>query len=145
MVSPEATSAKPCCQEETIPILLLAPHADLSRVVIRAEGASHITIERDGSLALETAAGTLRQALPRTWEQLPNRKTRLLACRFRRIDARRYGFVAPGHDPARRLVVDPGLEWGTYVGGSLRASVRTVAPVRDGSGDVLIAGLTTAP
>src|SRR5579884_796633 len=125
--------------------LVLAPHADLSQVVVRADGASHIATERDGSLVLETAAGPLRQALPKTWEQLPNGKTRPLACRFRRIDGQRYGFVAPGHDPAHRLVVDPGLEWGTYVGGSLGASVRTVAPVRDGSGDVIIAGLTTSP
>jgi hypothetical protein len=109
--------------------LILAPHADLSRVVLRADGASRIATERDGSLVLDTPAGPLRQAAPKTWEQLPGGKTRPLACRFRRIDARRYGFVAPGHDPAHPLVVDPGLEWGTYVGGSNGASVRTVVPV----------------
>src|SRR5262249_49814951 len=110
-----------------------------------ADGVSQIAIDRDGSLALETAAGLLRQVTPETWEQMPDGKTRRLTCRFRRIDAHRYGFVAPGHDPARRLVVDPGIVWATYVGGSNGASVRTVAPVHDGSGDVIIAGLTTSP
>lgn len=125
--------------------LLLAPGADLAQVVIRTDGASGMEVTKDGALILHTEAGPLRQSLPRTWEQLPNGKTRPLACRFRRIDARRYGFVAPGHDPAHRLVVDPGLEWGTFVGGSLGASVRTVATVRDGTGDVIIAGLTESP
>jgi hypothetical protein len=125
--------------------LLLAPGADLSHVVIRAEGASGIATRPDGSLVLETAAGPVRQTLPRTWEQLPDGATRPLACSFRRLDAHRYGFSLAAHDPSRKVVIDPGLEWGTFIGGSLGASVRTVAPVHDSSGDVIIAGLTTSP
>lgn len=125
--------------------LLLAAGADLSHVVIRAEGASEIATRPDGSLVLETAAGPLRQDSPRTWEQLPDGTTRPLACSFRRLDAHRYGFSLAAHDPSHKVVVDPGLEWGTFIGGSLGASVRTVAPVRDGSGDVIIAGLTVSP
>jgi hypothetical protein len=125
--------------------LLLAPGADPSKVVIRADGASGIATRPDGSLVLETAAGPLRQTLPRTWEQLPDGTTRPLACRFRKLDAHHYGFSLAAHDRSHKVVIDPGLEWGTFIGGSLGASVRTVAPVRDGSGDVVIGGLTTSP
>jgi hypothetical protein len=124
--------------------LLLAPGADLSKIVIRADGASGIATRPDGSLVLETTAGPLRQTLPRTWEQLPDGTTRSLACNFRRLDAHRYGFSLAAHDASHKVVIDPGLEWGTFIGGSLGASVRTVAPARDGSGDVLIAGLTVS-
>jgi hypothetical protein len=122
--------------------ILLAPGADLEQVVIRTGGTSGMHIEAGGTLTLETAAGQLRQDAPVTWEQLADGTTRRLESRFRRIDAERYGFEVPGRDSARPLVIDPGLEWSTFLGGWNREEIHGLALTRDGSGDVIVAGHT---
>ena len=125
--------------------VLLAPFAGLEQVVIRADGASSVRLGADGALVLGTPAGPLRQAPPVTWEVLPGGETRPVESRFRILDAHRYGFAVPGHDPRLPLVVDPGLDWATFVGGSGDESVRGLELTSDGSGDVVIAGQTQSP
>jgi hypothetical protein len=122
--------------------LLVAPGADVDQVLIRTEGTSGIQIGPDGTLILETAAGPLRQSAPTTWEELPDGTTRPLESRFRRIDAKRYGFEVSGRDENLPLVIDPGLEWSTFVGGWNREEIHGLALARDGSGDVVVAGST---
>ena len=122
--------------------LILEPGADLSKVSVRADGARDIRIASDGSLVLHTARGELRQTPPVTWEQLPSGEKRPVECRFRKIDSRRYGFEAPGRDPGMPLVIDPGLDWGTFLGGGEHDTVEDVALARDGSGDIIIIGFT---
>jgi hypothetical protein len=120
--------------------LVLLPAADLDRVAIRVEGAFSFRIEDGGSLVVETADGDLRQTPPRTWEELADGTRRAIDSRFRRIDATHFGFAADRHDPALRLVVDPGLEWSTFLGGGNREEIHGLALTRDGSGDVVVAG-----
>ena len=122
--------------------LILAPAADLSKVSVRADEAVDIEIASDGSLVLRTARGELRQTPPTTWEQLPSGEKRPVECRFRKIDSRRYGFEAPGRDPRMPLVIDPGLDWGTFLGGGDHDTVEDVALARDGSGDIILIGFT---
>lgn len=122
--------------------VLLSPGADLDAVAIRAGGASGLRIDADGALILRTAAGELRQSAPVTWEELPDGTTRRIASRFRQIDGTRYGFEVPGRDSTRPLVIDPGLEWSTFLGGGNREEIHGLALTRDGSGDIVVAGST---
>lgn len=98
--------------------LLLAPGADLARVVVRVTGNEGIAIADDGTLVIRTALGPIHQKPPTTWVELATGGTRPVACRYRRIDDRRYGFVVPERDPGRPLVIDPGVDWSTFLGGS---------------------------
>ncbi|HVK09511.1 MAG TPA: hypothetical protein VM597_12110, partial [Gemmataceae bacterium] len=125
--------------------VLLEPGADLGRVSIRADGASGLEVAGDGSLLVHTPDGDLRQPAPVTWEVLPDGSTSPVETHFRLIDAGHFGFDAPGWDPARPLVVDPGLEWSTYVGGGDLETVESVAVAPDGSGDIVVAGGTESP
>lgn len=125
--------------------LILAPGADLDKVVIRAGGTTALEVADDGSLMMQTAAGKLRQTPPLTWQELPNGERRLIECRFRKIDARRYGFVAPQRDLSLPLVIDPGLEWSTYLGGGDWDEVHEIGAAGDGTGDVIAAGATLSP
>ncbi len=125
--------------------VMLAPGADLEQVVIHADGTSGIELASDGSLILETASGPLRQTQPTTWEVLLDGEKRPIESRFRIVDAQRFGFEAPGHDPALALVVDPGLDWATFVGGSGDETVEGLVMTSDGSGDIVLAGQTWSP
>jgi hypothetical protein len=122
--------------------VLLQPDADLEQVVIRTVGVTGIEIAADGGLILQTAAGSLRQTAPVTWEELPDGTARRLQSRFRKIDAERYGFEVPDRTRALPLVIDPGLEWSTFLGGSNREEIHGLALTTDGSGDVIVAGHT---
>jgi len=122
--------------------VLLLPGADLEQVVIRADGASRLALESDGSLTLDTPTGSVRQTPPRTSEVLESGETRAKASRFRIIDAQRFGFEVPDHNSRLALVIDPGLEWSTFLGGSNREEIHGLALARDGSGDVVVAGHT---
>jgi len=97
--------------------LLLAPGADLTRVVVRVTGHEGIEIAGDGTLVIRTALGPIHQKPPVTWVELVSGGTRPVECRYRRIDDQRYGFVVPGRDPARPLVIDPGVDWSAFLGG----------------------------
>ena len=120
--------------------LRLDPGAVLDRVVLRADGASRLRIEDDGALALDAKSGTLRQSPPVSWEELPGGHRRFVASRFRRIDDHRYGFDVDERDPSRPLVIDPGIVWSTFLGGSGSDFIGPAIAARDGSGDVFVGG-----
>ena len=124
--------------------VLLAPDSDLDGVVVRARGASSIDIASDGALVIRTPSGALRQSPPVTWEELPNGQRRALASRFRIIDQERFGFEAPGRDPRLAMVVDPGLAWSTFLGGTSRDTISGFAAAGDGTGDLIVAGSTAS-
>jgi hypothetical protein len=124
--------------------LRLEPGADLDQFVMRADGVSAMRIDHDGSLVLETPNGSLRQPAPTTWEELPGGDKRFLVSAFKQIDSQRYGFAVSGRDPARALVIDPGLVWSTFLGGSGGDFLGPAVVARDGSGDVFVGGTTTS-
>jgi len=121
----------------------LAPGADLERVVIRCEGIEDLHLGDEGSLVLDTVLGPIVQAAPRTWEEDAEGRRFPVACRYRLFGEQAYGFAVEGRQAARRLVIDPGLTWATYLGG-----VNTDFPghvVVAGNGDVILAGSTDSP
>jgi hypothetical protein len=125
--------------------VLLEPGADLRQFVVRAAGSTGLRIGRDGALTIRTRAGSLRQAAPAAWEVLPDGGKRPVESRFRLVGPRRFGFEISGRDPTRALVIDPGLDWATYLGGAGDESVEGLAMTSDGTGDVVLAGQTASP
>jgi hypothetical protein len=124
--------------------LLLAAGADLDQVVVRGEGVTGLRVEPDGSLVLDTPNGPLRQTPPRTWTVGDQGEQHMVTSRFRRIDDTRYGFEVPDRKLDQAMVIDPGLEWSTFIGGSADDTIGGVAAARDGSGDVFVAGSTVS-
>jgi hypothetical protein len=124
--------------------LRLEPGADLEAFVFRVDGASSLRIENDGSLVLETPNGSLRQSAPTTWEELPDGGKRVLESGFRKIDRRRYGFAVAHRDRTRPLVIDPGIMWSTFLGGSGPDFLGPAVVARDGTGDVFVGGTTAS-
>lgn len=120
--------------------LLLAPGADLDQVILRCEGAHSLALDPSGTLVLDTAAGRLEQTRPRTYEIDTAGVLVPVACSMRQLDAERVGFEVVGRHPERSLVIDPGLIYSTYIGGSGKDLARGIAV--DPSGSAVIAGWT---
>ncbi len=119
--------------------LLLEAGADLSHVAIRCEGIDGMEQAADGTLLLHTACGAVRLSPPQAWQQLTSGKRRRVACTYSQIDATTYGFEVLDHEPGLPLVIDPCVEWSTYLGGSYDDRCDAVA--LDGS-DILVSGST---
>jgi hypothetical protein len=127
--------------------LLLAPEAELEDIVLCCEGTGvdgGLELGADGSLLLATRAGALRQGAPRTFELASDGSRRPLVSRFRLLDERRFGFEVEGRTEAP-LVIDPGIEWSTFLGGSGPDFIGPAVPARDGSGDVFVGGTMKSP
>ncbi|MGH7151984.1 MAG: hypothetical protein ACREIU_14865, partial [Planctomycetota bacterium] len=88
--------------------LILAPGAELGRVVVRCEGTEGIEVEPDGSLAMKTALGPIRQGPPVTWQELAGGERMPIQGWFRTLGSDRFGFEVPARDPSLALVIDPG-------------------------------------
>lgn len=97
--------------------VVLEPGADLSKVVMKVEGAAAMRVAQDGSLEISTAAGLLRQELPAAWQVRADGQREAVAARFRVLDDMRFGFEADGVASDSTLVVDPILVYSTYAGG----------------------------
>jgi hypothetical protein len=116
--------------------LKLQPGADLGRFRARIDGVERLRVSGDGRLHAEFAIdGTpheLVQEPPVAWQETPA-GPRPLAVAFRLFDDHTYGFVADDLDAALAAVVDPGVVWGTFLGGGLTDSVNAMR-WRDGLG-----------
>ena len=125
--------------------LLLEEGADLSGVVIRCDGIEGINIDSEGSLTIETACGPITQEPPTAWYEHPSDGEMPVVCQFRKIDECRYGFEVPKRDMNLALVIDPGLEWSTLLGGSMYFMYEEVMGVAlNASGDIVVTGNTAS-
>lgn len=120
--------------------LLLAEAADLSQVVVRCDGTGGLKADSDGSLLMETELGSIRQRPPTSWYELPSGEQAPVECKYRILDANRYGFEVPREGLSLALVIDPALEWSTYFGGSDEEAAGAVA--LGPSGAVVMGGYT---
>ena len=123
--------------------VLVAAGAAVQDLTFTCQGVEDLEVADDGSLLMHTAIGVLRQTPPRAWYELPQGRREVVACSFVRRDATRYAFELLGAPRSLPLVVDPGLRWSTFVGGSLYDQLRAVA--RDGGGDVVASGSADSP
>ena len=120
--------------------LLLQPGADLAPVEIAVEGIERMRVDTDGALVFETHIGPVRMPVPLSWEVGPAGEQQPIACRYALRGTNRFGFEAPGRQPGWALVVDPGLVWSTFVGGTGYEYAYALA--LDDQGVVTIAGST---
>jgi hypothetical protein len=121
--------------------VLLEPGATLSDLVVRCEGVARIEAAEGGRLLLHTSGGAvLEQSAPTTWAELPDGAREPLECRYVVLDEQRYGYSLPGGAREHAVVIDPGLEWSTFLGGGDYEELRAIVPAA--MGQLLVAGAT---
>ncbi|MCI0586737.1 MAG: hypothetical protein L0323_07855 [Planctomycetes bacterium] len=124
--------------------LLLSPGADARRVTVRCEGTLGLRVESDGSLRMETALGPVRQTRPLAWQEDAAGGRKAVRATFRLEEGNRFGFDLANLDPRLPLVIDPGIEWSTLLGGAGPFEQAQAVAV-DASGAVTVAGFTSSP
>jgi RHS repeat-associated protein len=123
--------------------LVAAPNADLGQVRLQVSGIATQSIDPAGNLTLQTADGArLVQHAPSLYQQEPDGTRRPVSGQFALNADGTVGFTASGYDPARGLVVDPVVDFASFVGGS--ASNGAVAVAANGNGSTYIVENTTS-
>jgi Beta-propeller repeat len=98
--------------------LVLAPGASLDQVRIRCEGADRLGIDSEGSLVASTKWGDLKQKFPQTWEVGADGSRQAIDSKFVMLGDDSYGFAAPDRTEGSAIVVDPGLTYSSFIGGT---------------------------
>jgi hypothetical protein len=118
--------------------VVAAAGADLAQVAIAFEGA---TISKDsrGALQIHTDAGTIHQTMAAVFEE-KNGRQRALRCNFVLAEGNIVHLASPERDLNARLVVDPVLEYSTFLGGSQPDTAISIAI--DSTGHAYVTGGT---
>lgn len=121
----------------------LAPGADPRRIAVRYDGVLALRVTGDGALVLATRFGEVREEPPVAWQELPTGR-REVPVAFRLVDARTVGFSVIGPlDPAASLVIDPVINYSTYLGGSTFDEAHEIAC--NAAGGAWVVGGTLSP
>ncbi|MBN2023183.1 MAG: SBBP repeat-containing protein [Pirellulales bacterium] len=118
----------------------VAPGADHRQIEISYAGAGALWLDEEGQLHVPTEFGDLVDDAPYIYQMIDGEQVEVAGC-FELVDADTYTFAITGtFDPEVELVVDPNVEWGTYLGGSAMDNSWGVAT--DSSDDVYVCGST---
>lgn len=98
--------------------IIVSAGADERDAIVRCDGIDGITIGADGALWLNTPLGPIRQAPPISRQVTFNGEIVQASCRYRVVDSRHFGFEVTDRLVGAALVIDPGLTWATFLGGS---------------------------
>ena len=118
---------------------IVRPGADPSRIRMRFQGASNIRIDEHGALELTVGGRELMQRAPEVYQRTGDE---ILAVESHyRIERNGVVSVAVAHyDASRPLIIDPSIEFNTYLAGGDQDLVAAVA--QDGLGNYYFAGST---
>jgi hypothetical protein len=95
---------------------IVHPQADASRIRLKYEGASDISINESGQTIIKTSVGQFKDAQPYSY-QVINKKTQDVVSRIVLSEKNNIQFSLPkGYDRSQTLTIDPELIFSTYSG-----------------------------
>jgi len=120
--------------------LIVGPGADISQFRLSFEGADELRIDGRGDLLILADGRELRDTNPYAYQEIDGRRVEVDVA-FALSDSHTCGLVVQGdYNPRFPLVIDPTLEYGTYLGGGRDDVGRDV--VVDDAGNVYLVGTT---
>jgi hypothetical protein len=119
------------------------PGAPVSNIRLAYTGASGVSLDPRGALRIDTPAGVLRDAPPVSWQEIDGARVPVESRYVLNADGE-YGFaIGAGYRKDRELIIDPGLDYSTFLGGAGDDSGARIAV--DSAGNAYIVGTTQSP
>ena len=120
---------------------IVAPGADPDAIRLGFEGADEINLDHQGNLILQTAGGELLQRAPVIYQEIEGVKASV-AGGYVLQDDNEVSFAVAAYDASRPLIIDPVLEYSSYLGGSEGDQGISVAV--DAAGNLYVTGDTVS-
>ena len=100
-----------------------------------------VQIGKNGDLRFSLQKGEMHETAPVAWQEI-NGQRKIVNAAFCLAGKQSIGFTLGRYDPTYPLVIDPTLQWNTFLGGTTMDSSAGIAV--DGSGNVIVAGSSNA-
>jgi fibronectin type 3 domain-containing protein len=122
---------------------VVEPFSDPSIIKMRFLGTEGLSIEPvSGDLVIMTAAGHLRDEAPIAFVEGP-KQTMPVGCGYSLLDDETVGFKESAYDRSSTLVIDPGLNFSTYIGGTSDEVDQYMTLIQeDADGNIVLASST---
>jgi hypothetical protein len=120
----------------------VAPHASAGEIQLAYTGAHRITVGKSGRLVVDALGATLGDQAPVSTQTVAGHRSPVTSA-YRLAGGTRFGFTVGHRAPGAVLRIDPGLDYGTYLGGSVADSAFSIDT--DKAGDVYVFGQTASP
>lgn len=118
---------------------VVKPNADPSAIRIAWDGVKSVRVAENGELVLGLEDGELRQ-LPPTVYQIVDGKRVLVQGGYRLLGTQTVSFALAHYDRRKPLIIDPVMEYASYLGGNLIDAGYAIAV--DTAGNAYVAGRT---
>lgn len=117
----------------------LSPGAKPKSIRMRFEGARSVEVDRDGNLIVTGRRGTIRFEKPVVYQPAEGKERDLVAGFFEVHGKNTISFAVPEYDHTRPLIIDPILNYSTYVGSLAEATAIAV----DQNGEAYVTGVAS--
>lgn len=120
---------------------IAAPGADTGVISVAFDGVEGIEVGDNGDLMLMTGGRTVYQRRPVVYQDIGGER-RTVEARYVRKSAKSIGFELGGYDRTRALVIDPVIEYSTFLGGTGDDIGQGIAV--DAVGNAYVIGVTSS-
>jgi hypothetical protein len=120
---------------------LVAPGASVDDIGLNYDGADALSIDAAGNLRIQTHGGVLTDTKPETYQLVGGSRIGVES-HFVLRTSTTFGLAVGAYDPSLPLVVDPGLVYSTFLGGSSDDNGFGIAI--DGAGNAYVTGFTSS-
>ena len=95
----------------------LKPGSSVEDVRLGYRGAEGLKVGAGGELLVQTSLGVLKDAAPVSYQRIGGERVPVES-RYKLTGDGGYGFAVGAYDPRYPLVIDPGLDYSTFLGGT---------------------------